>query len=273
MRRYGRRLSPADRRTCARDSSIAGETLNRIIPAGLCRGKIDPIVNLRHGCLGDATLARYVGNVGLVRPAIRIEPYSHQSIPLTAPERDSRERSRRPRARFGGPPRCCHSIWTFVTTFRAAREHGALSLQTPQSMVIHKVFVGCTALLAMAAAQPAGGAGIWNMPTTARQYMGVGFGAGYHAPMVVGPAWRVGPASPGVERTRFPLLRGGHWGASFQMTPIYSEGAYTPPLHLETHPSSAPLPHPRIGFAPPQLVVPNGGPEVYYQGTGEFNRP
>lgn len=54
-------------------------------------------------------------------------------------------------------------------------------------------------------ATPAWGTGLWNLPTTGRQYLGVGCGAGYHSPLVVGSPWRGGAASPGVRRVATPL--------------------------------------------------------------------
>jgi hypothetical protein len=47
-------------------------------------------------------------------------------------------------------------------------------------------------------------AGRWHVPSTPCQYMGYGFGPGYHAPMVLGPTWKSWPASPGVQRVAHP---------------------------------------------------------------------
>lgn len=138
-------------------------------------------------------------------------------------------------------------------------------------MATQRVLGICTALLGIVFPSWAWGAGIWNMPTTARQYVGVGFGAGYHAPLVVGPAWRVGPASPGVERTRLPILRS-YWASNFHPTAIHSAEPYGAPLQAGAYPA-APMRHPGVGFSPPELVLPHEGGEVYYPAPGEFNRP
>jgi len=47
----------------------------------------------------------------------------------------------------------------------------------------------CVAVLlaTLSAAAPAGAAGYWNLPSTFCQCMGIGWGAGYHAPLVLGP--------------------------------------------------------------------------------------
>jgi hypothetical protein len=47
----------------------------------------------------------------------------------------------------------------------------------------------CTAMLLaiLSIVTPAGAAGYWNLPGTFCQCMGVGWGAGYHAPLVLGP--------------------------------------------------------------------------------------
>jgi hypothetical protein len=42
-------------------------------------------------------------------------------------------------------------------------------------------------LAVFSAAAPASATGYWNLPSTFCQCMGVGWGAGYHAPFVLGP--------------------------------------------------------------------------------------
>ncbi|MCO6047654.1 hypothetical protein NG895_27430 [Aeoliella sp. ICT_H6.2] len=109
------------------------------------------------------------------------------------------------------------------------------------------------ALLAVAAtvcvsAHDCRAAGRWNLPSTANQYMGFGFGPGYHAPMVMGPAWRGKAASPGVRRvpTAWKPACGG-----FGM-PCYSAGGY--PTPASDQPELAP-PVPQQ-VAPQVLVAP-----------------
>jgi hypothetical protein len=43
-------------------------------------------------------------------------------------------------------------------------------------------------LLGLVWASPAAATGYWNLPSTFCQCVGCGFGAGYHAPLVLGPA-------------------------------------------------------------------------------------
>lgn len=42
-------------------------------------------------------------------------------------------------------------------------------------------------LIAVATAPPAAATGYWNVPSSVCQCMGYGYGAGYHAPLVLGP--------------------------------------------------------------------------------------
>jgi hypothetical protein len=43
-------------------------------------------------------------------------------------------------------------------------------------------------LVASAASTPAFGTGYWNLPSNFCQCLGCGFGAGYHTPLILGPA-------------------------------------------------------------------------------------
>lgn len=52
----------------------------------------------------------------------------------------------------------------------------------------------------------ASAAGRWNMPSRTIQFAGVGYGAGYHAPMLLGPAYHARVANPGVQRLSAPLV-------------------------------------------------------------------
>lgn len=62
------------------------------------------------------------------------------------------------------------------------------------------------ALAASAAvASPAVGVGHYNMPTSLPQCMGMGFGPGYHAPLLLGPKWKAGVAAQPVRRLPAPL--------------------------------------------------------------------
>lgn len=58
----------------------------------------------------------------------------------------------------------------------------------------------------------ASASGFFNMPTSLRQCLGVGFGAGYHAPLLLGPVHRAPTASQSVIRVRQPFAPAGHTG-------------------------------------------------------------
>lgn len=63
------------------------------------------------------------------------------------------------------------------------------------------------AVAAVAAAAPgkACASGYYNMPTSMQQCLGVGFGPGYHAPLILGPAMKARIASHRVQRVAAPL--------------------------------------------------------------------
>jgi hypothetical protein len=125
------------------------------------------------------------------------------------------------------PP--CHDKWP------NARRSGPSSADSVVSSVMMKLRCWAVGLMLFSWSDSASGAGLWNLPTTARQYWGVGYGAGYHAPLVVGNPWRGTAASPGVSRVPAPL-----WDR-----------------HSVTNP-----------FAPTSLAAPNSGlsatPEGFY---------
>lgn len=56
----------------------------------------------------------------------------------------------------------------------------------------------------VALASPAVGAGYYNMPTSWQQCLGVGFGPGYHAPLLLGPMMESGIAAQRVQRVPAP---------------------------------------------------------------------
>lgn len=109
------------------------------------------------------------------------------------------------------------------------------------------------------------GAGLWNLPSTSRQYFGIGYGAGYHAPMVVGAPWRAGVASPGVHRFSAPW-----WGnRPFTRGPSAihppRDLPYSPHLVTETltHHYRQPTYAGGVNFGPPPLRPPVAE-EVYF---------
>jgi hypothetical protein len=115
--------------------------------------------------------------------------------------------------------------------------------------------------LVVLAAPVASAVGLWNLPTTGRQFLGVGYGAGYHAPLVVGAPWRGKAASPGVTRISAPLFGTahvlGHYPSS--LVPIAQIGPESPltPYQLRSTDRS-PQGGASVGldFGPPPLRVP-----------------
>ncbi len=92
------------------------------------------------------------------------------------------------------------------------RPSAAYRSRTPQQLDPMTSFRPRHVALAVAAAcalftfaDQSAAVGRWNMPSNSAQYMGVGFGPGYHAPMVLGRCWKAKPASPGVDRVPAPL--------------------------------------------------------------------
>lgn len=115
---------------------------------------------------------------------------------------------------------------------------------------------------------PTSGAGLWNLPTTCRQYWGVGYGAGYHAPLVVGSPWRGTAASPGVSRVHAPI-GDRQWGISpFAPTSLvapYSCLSPTPEvLHGQHRDPISPL------FEPPALQIGEDYHHLYGSPRGEI---
>jgi hypothetical protein len=77
------------------------------------------------------------------------------------------------------------------------------------------------AIAAAVLAAPASGAGYYNMPTSLPQCLGMGFGPGYHAPMVLGPMMKAGIASQPVKRV--PAALAAPYGG-FDAPAVWSDG-------------------------------------------------
>jgi hypothetical protein len=108
-------------------------------------------------------------------------------------------------------------------------------------------------------------AGRWNMPSRAIQYTGLGYGPGYHAPLVLGPSWQAGVANPGVERLPAPLVAdcppGGvcwHGYTSLAVDSVGPAGAHHsgPPSGSATAPHQRLFPAPTLAPAVPPAVSP-----------------
>lgn len=80
-------------------------------------------------------------------------------------------------------------------------------------------------------------AGLYNMPTSLQQCLGVGVGPGYHAPLMLSPWWKAGIEAKTVKRVKHPfsppcassfaaptVWNGGHSTAG------YPAGGYQPPV-------------------------------------------
>jgi len=63
-------------------------------------------------------------------------------------------------------------------------------------------------LVTLAACGPAQAVGRWNLPSAACQWLGYGYGPGYHAPMLLGPAHKAPVARHGVRRLPQPPAQG-----------------------------------------------------------------
>jgi hypothetical protein len=99
------------------------------------------------------------------------------------------------------------------------------------------------------AATPAGATGYWNLPSTFCQCMGIGWGAGYHAPFVLGPVRCDGWCDHKEVRLPHPPATPcgyyGNWGCNCHVgQPSRVESAVLPP------PVPAPVPVSAL-FAPP----------------------
>ncbi len=131
--------------------------------------------------------------------------------------------------------------------------------------ILLAIVVSCVAASCDAAS------GFFNMPTTLPQHMGLGFGPGYHAPMVLRPYHRAWNEGQGIVRARpheYPAIypRQAVRGMSYRPSTMEHEHAapahrptYHPPQHHAPHatsPSPANAPRPTVDFAPPVLTVP-----------------
>lgn len=94
-----------------------------------------------------------------------------------------------------------------------------------------------TTVAVLVATGSASGAGYFNLPTSLQQCLGVGFGPGYHAPLILGPPWKGVGAVQRVKRVWHPLKPPCHSGfaepAVLGMSPASSYGpAYdSMPMH------------------------------------------
>lgn len=65
-------------------------------------------------------------------------------------------------------------------------------------------FVGVlTAFVSLAGASLAGATGYWNVPSNACQWLGCGYGGGYHAPFILGPVTYECLSPPNEVRLRY----------------------------------------------------------------------
>ena len=84
-------------------------------------------------------------------------------------------------------------------------------------------------------ASPALGAGYYNLPTSLPQCLGMGFGPGYHAPMVMGPMMKAPTSAQRVERLPAALAPPMYGG--FDSTTVWNDAPVGEPWH-----ASAPQP-------------------------------
>ncbi|MEO1497213.1 MAG: hypothetical protein AAFV43_08695 [Planctomycetota bacterium] len=113
----------------------------------------------------------------------------------------------------------------------------------------------CVALasltLILAIGDRAAAAGRFNLPTSLPQCLGVGFGPGYHAPMLLGPAMRAGTESQQVRRLPAAPRSGPSYGfGAPAVRPASATPLYGLP-HAARPPFAAPtLAPPAVGYSP-----------------------
>jgi len=150
----------------------------------------------------------------------------------------------------------------------------------------------------VASATPAScdAAGYYNMPSTFRQCVGCGFGAGYHSRFMLEPSYKDSVASPGVRRARPALsmatamARPVPAAASHYHQPQYlwcptsasnnaCEAPALPASHVQHQPAYAPAPIVAPGptlFAAPPIILPepiDEGPDSPSDITPEQSLP
>jgi hypothetical protein len=131
--------------------------------------------------------------------------------------------------------------------------------------ILLAVAVSCVATSCDAAS------GFFNMPTTLPQHMGMGFGPGYHAPMVLRPYHRAWNEGQGIVRARpheYPAIypRQAVRVMNYRPSVVEHEQAapaprppHRQPLHHTPHPAPRSTPHtsgPTVDFDPPMLTIP-----------------
>lgn len=115
------------------------------------------------------------------------------------------------------------------------------------------------AALALVAAPPAEGAGLWNLPTNLRQCLGIGFGPGYHAPFVTQvPVLSKTATQPTIYTLHPPRASGCPSGFCEGMSSL---GGYAP-VAYETHVHGPHVHGAPVGYGAPG-VSPNPAPVFY----------
>ncbi len=109
------------------------------------------------------------------------------------------------------------------------------------------------AIAAAALATPTLGAGYYNMPTSLPQCLGMGFGPGYHAPLVLGPKMKAGIAAQPVQRIPAALAPPADCG--FDAPTFWSEG---PQKVLSVEPSHGAMPTQASPFAGSGPIIGSG---------------
>lgn len=121
-------------------------------------------------------------------------------------------------------------------SFRQTNSHVLMNQMTVRPLVT--LMLSCVALGFTWMPGECTAAGRWNMPSTTAQWMGCGFGAGYHAPRVLGPSWKGTTASPGVRRSRYPLATTACGAAPYAAHPVAPCGT-SQMVHHQPHATDA----------------------------------
>ena len=135
-------------------------------------------------------------------------------------------------------------------------------------------------LVAATVANVAGATGYWNMPCTACQWWGHGFGGGYHAPLMLGPATHECCSRPNEVRLPYapnpyacaPYCNGGGYGGYPVNRPATMAPQHQNPPILEP-PVQEPPTIPQEGFPAGDPDTSQYGPQMTAPNTALFAPP
>jgi hypothetical protein len=127
------------------------------------------------------------------------------------------------------------------------------STQSGETIMRRRLISSLLCLAAVLWAIPALGAGYWNMPSSVYQCLGYGCGAGYHAPLLLGPVSCDGWLDTNVRRlpcapcVQHPSPCNGNCNRALLNQPGTLEPALHPPAEEQAVPTSAAY-HPLLRY-------------------------